>query len=97
METGTHAVENTLIKSHDIFARHRMVTGMNTEFKVRLTLKDDNAVYNQSLPMPNHLKEDLISEFALMHKYGIIRLLSDLSLFADVGLTVSGNTCFQFC
>ena len=45
---------------------------MNTEFKVKLTPKDDKAVYSQSLPMPIHLKEDLIVELALMHKYGII-------------------------
>ena len=48
---------------------------MNTEFKVKLTPKDDKAVYSQSLPMPLHLKEDLIVELALMHKYGIITVL----------------------
>ena len=48
---------------------------MNTEFKVRLTPKDDKAVYSQSLPMPIHLKEDLIVELPLMHKYGIITVL----------------------
>ena len=48
---------------------------MNTEFKVRLTSKDDKVVYNQSLPMPIHLKEDLIVELAPMHKYGIITVL----------------------
>ena len=48
---------------------------MNTEFKVKLTPKDENAVYSRSLPMPIHLKEDLIVELALMHKYGIITVL----------------------
>ena len=52
-----------------------MDIGMNTEFKVKLTPKDDKAVYSQSLPMPIHLKEDLIVELALMHKYGIITVL----------------------
>ena len=52
-----------------------MDIGMNTEFKVRLTPKDDKAVYSQSLPMPIHVKEDLIVELALMHKYGIITVL----------------------
>ena len=52
-----------------------MDIGMNTEFKVRLTPKDDKAVYSQSLPLPIHLKEDLIVELALMHKYGIITVL----------------------
>ena len=45
------------------------------EFKVKLTPKDDKPVYSQSLPMPIHLKEDLIVELALMHKYGIITVL----------------------
>ena len=48
---------------------------MNTDFKVKLTPKDDKAVYSQNLPMPIHLKEDLIVELVLMHKYGIITVL----------------------
>ena len=69
------AVEDILVEYHDIFARPGMDIRMNTEFKVKLTPKDDKAVYNQSLPMPIHLKEDLIVELALMHKYGIITVL----------------------
>ena len=52
-----------------------MDIGMNTEFKVKLTPKDDKAVYSESLPLPIHLKDDLIVELALMHKYGIITVL----------------------
>ena len=73
-ETEKQAVEDVLVEYHDIFARHRMDIGMNTEFKVRLT-KDDKAVYSQNLLMPIYLKEDLIVELALMHKYGIITVL----------------------
>ena len=72
LETEKQAVEDNLVEYHDIFARHRMDIGMNTEFKVKLTPKDDKAVYSKSLPMPIHLKEDLIVELALMHKYGIV-------------------------
>ena len=74
-ETEKQAVENILVDYHDIFARHRMDIGMNTEFKVRLTPKDDKAVFRQILPLPIHLKEDLFVELALMHKYGIITVL----------------------
>ena len=74
-ETEKQAIEDNLVDYHDIFARHRMDIGMNTEFKVKLTPKDDKAVYSQSLPMPIHLKEDLIFELALMHKYGISTVL----------------------
>ena len=48
---------------------------MNTELKVRPTPKDDKDVYSQNLPMPIHLKEDLLVELALMHKLGIIAVL----------------------
>ena len=74
-ETEKQAVEGIVVDYHDIFARHKMDTGMNTEFKMKLTPKDDNVVYSQSLPMPIYLKEDLLVELALMHKYGIIRVL----------------------
>ena len=74
-ETEKQAIEDILVEYHDIFARHRMDIGMNTEFKVKLTPKDDKAVYSQSQLMPIHLKEDLIVELALMHKYGIVTVL----------------------
>ena len=74
-ETEKQSIEDILVDYHNIFARHRMDIGMNTEFKVKLTPKDDKAVYGQSLPMPIHLKEDVIGELAIMHKYGIIAVL----------------------
>ena len=69
------AVENILVDYHDVFARHRMDFGINRDFKVKLTTKDDRAVYNRNLPMPFHLKEDLIFEFTHLHNYGIITVL----------------------
>ena len=63
-ETEKQAIEDILVKYHDIFARHRMDIGMNMEFNVKLTPKDDKAVYSQNLPMPIHLKEDLFVELA---------------------------------
>ena len=74
-ETEKHVIESILVEYHDIFARHRMDIEMNTEFKVRLTPTDDKAVYSKSLPTPIHVKDDLIVEVALMHKYGIITVL----------------------
>ena len=53
-EIEKQAIENILVEYHDIFARHRMDIGMNTEFKVKLTPKDDKAVYSQSLPWNHH-------------------------------------------
>ena len=66
-ETEEQAVEEILVEYHDLFARHRIDIGINTEFKVRLTPKDDRAVYSQNSPMPIHLKEDLIIDLARMH------------------------------
>ena len=81
-ETEKQAIEDILVEHHDTFARHRMDIGMNTEFKVKLTPKNNKAVYSQSLPMPIHLREDRIVELALMHKYGIITVLP-FSMYAS--------------
>ena len=56
-EMEKQAIEDILVEYHDIFARHRMDIGMNTEFKVKWTPKDDKTVYTESLPMPIHLKK----------------------------------------
>ena len=74
-ETKKQAVEDIQAEYHERIARHRMDIGMNSEFKVKLSPKDDKAVYSQNLPMPIHLKEDLIFGLALMHKFGIIAVL----------------------
>ena len=74
-ETEKQANEDILVDYHDTFARHRIDIGMNMEFKVKLTTKDNEAFYSQILPMPIYLKEDLIVELAVMHKYGIITVL----------------------
>ena len=74
-ETKKRAIEVLRVDYHDIFARHRMDIGMNTEFKVKLTPKDDKGLYSRKLPRQIHLKEDLIVELALMHEYGVITVL----------------------
>ena len=60
---------------HDIFAGHRFVIGINTEFKVQLTPLVNRPDYSQSLPAPINLKDDILVELALLHKYGIITTL----------------------
>ena len=74
-DTEKQAFENILLEYHEILARHRMDIGMNTEFKVKFTPKDDKGVYSQNLPMAIQLKEDLIVQLVLMHKYGINTVL----------------------
>ena len=69
------AVENLLVELHDIFARHRFDMGIKTEFKVQLTPLDNRPAYSQSLPAPINLKDDILVELALLHKYGIITTL----------------------
>ena len=68
-------LEATIVEFHDIFARHRLDIGMNTQFKVSRTPKDDKPVYTQSLPVPINIKVDLTVKLALMHKYDIITTL----------------------
>ena len=69
------AVENLVVEFHDIFARHRFEIGINTEFKVQLTPLDNRPAYSQSLPAPINLKDAILMELALLHKYGIITTL----------------------
>ena len=63
-------IEDLLVEFNDIFVRHRLDRfdiGMNEEFKVTLTTKDNSLAYSQSLPTPFSLKEDIfcrISTFA---------------------------------
>ena len=69
------AFENLLVKFHDNFAGHRFDVGINTEFKVQLTPLDNRPAYSQSLPAPINLKDAILVELALLHKYGIITKL----------------------
>ena len=68
-------IEALLVEFHDIFARHRFDIGMNEGFTVKLTPKVDSPAYSQSLPLPVNLKDDILVELALLHKYGIITTL----------------------
>ena len=43
-ETEKQAVEDIPVEYHDIFDRHRLDFGMKTDFKVKLTPKDDKAI-----------------------------------------------------
>ena len=69
------SIEALLVDFHDIFARHRFDIGMNEEFTVKLTPKDDSPAYSQNLPTPVNLKEDILVELASVHKYGFITTL----------------------
>ena len=73
--TEKQKVKETLVEFHDIFARHRFVIAMNEEFKVKLAPKNNSPAYSQSLPAPINLKEDILVELAMLHKYGIITTL----------------------
>ena len=49
---------------------------MSEEFTVKLTPKDDSPAKSQNLPTPIHLKEDILVQLTLLHRYGIITTLS---------------------
>ena len=61
-------MEDLIVEFCDIFAQHPFEIGMNEEFKVKLTPKDDSLAFCQSLPTPSHLKEDILVELALLHR-----------------------------
>ena len=58
-------IESHLVEYHDIITRHIFDIGMNEEFTVKLTPKDNSPAYSQSLPTPVNLKEDILVELAL--------------------------------
>ena len=68
-------IEELLVGFHDFFAGNRFDIGMTEEFKVKLTPNDDSPAYSKSLPAPINLKEDILVELAMLHKYGIIATL----------------------
>ena len=69
---GKAQVEHLLVKYQYIFAQNRLDIGTNTEFKVKLTPKNDDPVYAQSLPTPTNLKVEL----SLMYEYDVRTTLS---------------------
>ena len=68
-------VEALLVKHHKIFARHKYDIGGNDEFKVKLTPEHDGPVVAKSPPTSIHLKEQMMTELALMQYYGILKTL----------------------
>ena len=76
------AVEDLLVEFYDSCARHRFDIGINTEFKLQFTSLDKPA-YSQSLPARINLREDILVELALLHKYGIIMTLPFSPIFAQ--------------
>ena len=65
------AVGDLLVEFHDYFAQHHFDIGINTEFKVQLTPLDNRLAFSQRLPAPINLKDDLLVQPELLHKYGI--------------------------
>ena len=61
-------IETLLVEFHKSFIRHRFDIGVNEEFTVKLTPKDESPACSQSLPTPVNLKEDILVELALLHK-----------------------------
>ena len=74
-EPEKEAVEEIPVEYYDVFARHRGEIGMNIEFNVKCTPKDDRAVKRQNQPMVIHLKENLLVALDLMDKAGLITVL----------------------
>ena len=68
-------MQEILVDCYDIFAKHRFDSGYNTELKVKLTPEHDLPGYVQIPPLPNHLRDEILVEPALMQYYGLVTLL----------------------
>ena len=69
-------VGELLVKFSDIFAKHRLDVGYNTDLKMELTPDRSKPIYEQGPPTPIHLRNELQVELALMQYYGLITTLS---------------------
>ena len=65
-------IEDLLVEFHDIFSPHRFDIGLNEDFKVKLTPKDNSSAYSQNLPTPINLREDILVELGMLYRNGII-------------------------
>ena len=92
-------IEALLVEFYDIFARHRFDIGMNEEFTIELTPKDDSPAYSQSLPTPVNIKEVILFELALLHKDGIITTLPFSKYASPIfeTLTLEKFSCDIYC
>ena len=62
-------VECLLIEFSDIFAKHRFDVGYHTEIITKFTPGHELPLYTQGPPI--HLRDELLTELALMHYYGL--------------------------
>ena len=69
LQLEAKSIEHLLVEFHDTFARQRFNVGINTQFKVQLTPLEKRPAFSQSLPVPINLKDDILVERALLHKY----------------------------
>ena len=72
-ETEKQAIEDILVVNHDNFARHRMATGMDTEFKMKLIRKDDKFLQPKSIdasPLQRKLKRRISSDAQIRNHNG---------------------------
>ena len=86
-------LEQTIVEYKHIFARHPLDIGINKNFRVKSTPKDETTVYTQTLPVPINLKEDLTVELALMLRYAIITTLHSQN--THLNLCISTKTQWQ--
>ena len=66
------AVEKLFVEFQDFFAQHRFDIGISPEFTVKVTPLDTGPTYSQAFPAPINLKDGILVELALLHRYGII-------------------------
>ena len=52
-------IEDLLVECHAMFARRRFNIGMNVDFNVKVTPKDDSPAYSQNLLTPINLEEEI--------------------------------------
>ena len=70
-EAQKQQAEELLVEFSDVFAKHGIDVGYNSEITTKITPEQDKPVYTRSPPTTIHLRQELQVMFALLQYFGI--------------------------
>ena len=76
-ETERKQVEQLFVENFDVLAKHSFDVGYKSELQIKSTPSHELPVYLQSLHTRDELRDELLTELALMHYLGLITTLSN--------------------
>ena len=74
-EADKKRTESLLVEFNEIFTRHRLDIGYTHKYSMKLTPDTDRPSYSKTQVTSIHLKDELLSDLALLQYYGVIAIL----------------------